>query len=160
MLGSWGSSGRSRSVWVSAFCNRRVCVWVPCDVTVGAGCRGCRPIAFIRPISLWDLQSVLLFLQTRHIPQQGEWWLHQIFTQSSGNSRSDLICTELNSPQGWRNFRWNGICVYITACLVKLNLFWQKVVFSHRSLLSEDVLQYHVQLRSKVYIPLSESAKC
>lgn len=106
VLGCSGLSGRSWSVCVSAFCSCKVCVCVPCDVTVGAGCRGCRPIAFIRPISLCERQSVLLFLQTRRMSDE---LTTQNLTTSSHSlqANSNLIWydRELNSAQGWRSFR-------------------------------------------------------
>lgn len=49
-------SDRSLSVCVSAFCSWTMGVWVPWDVTEGAGWRGCSPMAFIRPMSLSSLQ--------------------------------------------------------------------------------------------------------
>lgn len=59
-------SGSSLSVWVSAFCSWMIGVWVPCEVTEGAGCRGCRPMAFIRPMSLSSLQPERFGLEINH----------------------------------------------------------------------------------------------
>lgn len=49
-------SESSLSVCVSAFCSWTMGVWVPWDVTDGAGCRGWSPMAFIRPMSLSGLR--------------------------------------------------------------------------------------------------------
>lgn len=53
----------SLSVWVSAFCSWGAKVWVPCEVTEVGGFRGCRPMAFIRPMSLSVLHVALLVLK-------------------------------------------------------------------------------------------------
>lgn len=60
-------SESSLSVCVSAFCSWMMGVWVPCDVTEGAGCLGCRPMAFIRPMSLSGLRPERLALKQPRI---------------------------------------------------------------------------------------------
>lgn len=68
----------SLSVWVSAFCSWGAKVWVPCEVTEVGGFRGCRPMAFIRPMSLSVLHVALLVLKREKNKYDRKHWRQYI----------------------------------------------------------------------------------
>lgn len=85
--GGWDTLGseRSLSVCVSAFCSWMIGVWVPCDVTEGAGFLGWRPMAFISPMSLSSLQPVRFGLKNKNqfMRHVGVWKFETSFSESS-----------------------------------------------------------------------------
>lgn len=88
-------SGSSLSVWVSAFCSWMMGVWVPWDVTEGAGCLGWRPMAFIRPMSLSGLRPERLTLKPPGIADQTTSYLRCLVDMTTSWAGLTRICRSL-----------------------------------------------------------------